>query len=255
MRVPAIVLGASLLLLASPALADEPAEASAPEAAAPEAAAPEAAAPMPTTPESKPEAPPEREHEPAFRSEGMRVGLDLGFARASGEAAGRLDQGSPSLIPLGADVSFRTSAKVLLGFHGHLGLASRSDCLGDSNCTARGYGLGTHVEAAFKAGGTFVPYIRYGIGWEMLHQSGAYKNGDAYVYRHAFDLVDLRFGGDFRLAKGEAGRATRLGPFVGMIAGIGIDEVSGGGRTSTSNREFGTGHIWFVVGARATIDP
>lgn len=223
MRLPAVVLGVSLLLLVSKARADEAAE-------------------------TRPEA------EPAVRSEGMRLGLDLGFARASGEAVDRLNQGSPSLVPLGADLSFRTSAKVLLGVHGMVGLASRSDCLGDTDCTARAYALGAHVEAAFSAGKTFVPYLRYGIGWEMLHQRGAYNNADAYLYRHALDLVDLRFGGDFRLAQREGGRTTRLGPFIGMTAGIAVDEVSGG-RSSSRDPEFGAGHIWFVVGARATIDP
>lgn len=226
MRVPAFLFVIPALLLASSARADEP--------------------------DSRTE--PDVKTEPAPRTDGMRIGLDLSFARSSGESVDRLNQGSPSLIPLGADVSFRTSAKVLLGFHGHVGLASRSDCLGDTECTARGYGLGTHVEAAFRAGGTFVPYLRYGIGWEMMHQSGAYKNADAYTYRHALDLVDLRFGGDFRLAQREDGRATRLGPFVGMIAGIALDEVSGA-RSSTRDPEFGSGHLWFVVGARATIDP
>jgi hypothetical protein len=223
MRISMILLGAALALSTSPALAEEPPE----RTSAPE---------------------------PAVRSEGIRAGIDLGFARASGEAADRLNQGSPSLIPFGAELSFRTSAKVLLGFHGHLGLASRSDCLGQSDCTARGYGLGTHVEAAFSAGKTFVPYIRYGIGWEMLHQSGAYNNAGAYTYRHALDLVDLRFGGDFRLSEREGGRTTRLGPFIGMIAGLALDEVSGG-HTSSRAPEFGAGHIWYVVGARATIDP
>lgn len=184
----------------------------------------------------------------------MRLGLDLSIARASGSAAARLNQGSPTLVPLGADLSFRTSAKVLLGFHGHLGLASRDDCAGDGACTARGYGLGVHIETALSGGRTFVPYLRYGVGWEMLHQSGAFRNDGAYTYRHALDLVDVRFGGDFRLAERTDGRTTRLGPFVGMIAGLALDEVSGG-RSFTTTEQFGAGHIWFLAGARGTIDP
>lgn len=223
MRISTILVSVSLWVSSSPALAAETVE--------------------------SPPAP-----EPAVRGEGMRAGIALGFARASGEAADRLNQGSPSLIPFLAELSFRTSAKVLLGFHGHVGLASRNDCLGQSDCTARSYGLGTHIEAAFSAGKAFVPYIAYGIGWEMLHQSGAYNIPGAYTYRHALDLVDLRFGGDFRLSEREGGRTTRLGPFIGMIAGLALGEVSGG-RSFSRDPEFGAGHIWYVVGARATIDP
>lgn len=156
------------------------------------------------------------------------------------------------MLPLGADVSWRTSQKVLLGFHGHVALASRDDCLGDTTCTGRGYGLGAHIEAAFGSSGTFIPYFRYGLGWEMIHQMGAYRNADAYRYRHAFDLLDVRFGGDFVLARGDAGRTTRLGPFVGMIAGLTLDEVSSG--RASREPDFGSGHIWFVIGARGTMD-
>ena len=53
------------------------------------------------------------------RDEGMRLALELGFWSASGEDPARMNAGSPSLIPLGADVSWHTSRRVLLGFHGH----------------------------------------------------------------------------------------------------------------------------------------
>lgn len=204
------------------------------------------------------DAPPASESEPSpqatARASGMRLALDLSFARAAGDLAGRLNAGSPSLIPIGADVSWRTSKKFLLGLHGFAALASRDNCLGDTGCTAQDYGLGAHFEHAFTVGTTFVPYLRYGVGWEMLHQSGMYKNGDAYVYRHALDLIDARLGGDFVLARREDGRATRIGPFIGMIAGLDFHEIRGG-TTSTSSIGGESGHVWFLVGARATMDP
>lgn len=190
--------------------------------------------------------------EEAPRSEGMRLSLDLGFWRALGTATDRTNAGSPSLIPIGADVSWRTSQRVLLGAHGHVGLASRDDCLGDTGCTGRGYGLGVHAELAFAASRWFVPYFRYSIGWEMIHQSAAFRNADAYRYRHGFDVLDVRFGGDFVVARGAEGRTTRVGPFLGMIVGLGIDEVSSG--RGTREPEFGSGHTWFVMGARGTTD-
>src|SRR5688500_7134879 len=104
---------------------EAPAEPAPSEPTAP--AQPTQAAPPPPPPEGP-------------RSEGMRLGLDLGFWRSSGEEPTRLNAGSPSLIPLGADVSWRTSRRVLLGVHGHAALASRDDCLGDTDCTGRGYG-------------------------------------------------------------------------------------------------------------------
>lgn len=180
----------------------------------------------------------------------MRLGLELGFWRASGEDSGRINAGSPSLIPIGADVSWRTSKRVLLGFHGHAGLASRNDCLGDTECTGRGYGLGAHVELAFGSGPTFIPYFRYAVGWQMLHLMSAYRNAEAYRYRHAVDLLDVRFGGDFVVARGSDARTTRIGPFAGMNVGYAVAEVTSfGGPDATLG-----GHVWFVIGARGTTD-
>ena len=184
------------------------------------------------------------------RSEGMRLGLDLGFWRASGQDASRVNAGSPSLIPIGADVSWRTSRKVLLGVHGHAGLASRDDCLGETSCSARGYGLGVHAEVAFWSTGFFIPYFRYGLGWQVVHHLGAYNNEDAYRYRHAFDLLDVRFGGDFVVARAAAGRTTRIGPFAGMNVGFGLDEAS---NTVARGQGLG-GHVWFLFGVRGTTD-
>lgn len=233
MRVVACSLVFASLLVTGTALAeDEPVE----------------SAPAETTPAQPAPAPPPE----GPRSEGLRLALDVGFWRASGSDSEQMNAGSPSLLPIGADVSWRTSRKVLLGFHGHAGLASRDDCLGDTVCTGRAYGLGAHVEAAFTAGGSFVPWFRYGLGWEMVHQLGAYRSDDAYRYRHAFDLIDVRFGGDFVVARGSGGRTTRIGPFAGMIVGLGVDEVSNG--RASRDPDFGSGHVWFSIGARGTTD-
>lgn len=180
----------------------------------------------------------------------MRLALDLSFWRASGEDSSRVNAGSPSLVPVGADASWRTSRRVLLGVHGHAGLASRDDCLGETSCTGRGYGLGAHVELAFGSSRLFIPYFRYGLGWQVIHHLGAYKNEDAYRYRHALDLIDVRFGGDFVVARGAEGRTTRIGPFVGMNVGIGLDQA-----TNTAARGQGLGgHLWILLGVRGTID-
>jgi len=230
MRVSALAFTLSTLLVASTASAqDEP-------------------APAPAEPtEAKPaEAPPPAEMPKAeVKTGGLRLGLDLSYARSTGEASDRVTAHSPGMIPLGADVSFRLSPRVLLGGHGHIGLASRDDCLGDSSCTARTYALGAHVEAAFVSHGFFVPWIRYGIGWEMLNQRGMYKNDDGYRYAHGLDLLDLRFGGDFRVSD-----ATRIGPFVGMIAGLGLHED----RAPSAERSLNSGHVWFTIGARGNFE-
>lgn len=252
MRPLAILLGASILIAPLPAFAQDAPEAepstSDPPEAAPSRVPEPAPAPAPA-PETVPEAP--KPAATTLRDEGMRLALELSFWRANGEESARVNAGSPSLIPLGADVSWRTSRKVLLGFHGHAALASRDDCLGDTDCTGRGYGLGAHIEAAFGSSASFIPYFRYGLGWEMVHQMGAYKNSDAYRYRHALDLLDVRFGGDFVVSRGEAGRTTRIGPFVGMIVGLSVDEVSSG---RGPEPEHGAGHIWFSIGLRGTSD-
>ena len=161
-----------------------------------------------------------------------------------------MNAGSPSLIPIGADVSWRTSKKVLLGVHGHAGLASRNDCLGDTSCTGRGYGLGGHIEVAFTSTGIFIPYFRYAFGWQVIHHLGRFQNEDAYRYRHAIDLLDVRFGGDFVVARGREGRTTRIGPFAGMNVGVGVDEAP---ETAARGQGLG-GHLWFVLGVRGTTD-
>lgn len=181
------------------------------------------------------------------RSEGLRLGLDAGFWRSSVDSPDRTNAGSPSLIPIGADASWRMSRRVLVGAHGHIALASRDDCLGDTECTGRGYGLGAHVEIALGSSRWFIPWFRYAMGWEMLHQT------DAYRYRHAIDVLDVRFGGDFVVARGAGGRTTRIGPLlVGMIVGLALDEVSSG--RGFNEPSFGSGHTWFVLGARGTTD-
>jgi hypothetical protein len=246
----------ALVFVAAALAQEEPTEATPPASSPPEPAAEQRGEPPPVAQEppppiaEEPKAPPPPPPTETFRSEGMRLALDLGFWRSSGTDPGRTNAGSPSLIPIGAAVSWHTSRRVLLGVHGHAGLASRDDCLGDTSCTGRGYGLGAHIEAAFGSSPTFIPYFRYSLGWEMVHHLGAFKNGDAYRYRHAFDILDVRFGGDFVVARGSAGRTTRIGPFVGMIVGVGIDEVPESARRGVGPE----GHVWFNIGARGTTD-
>lgn len=231
MRFSTLGLALSTLLVAMPALAqDEPAPPEATPAEQPKPAETPAATEAPKV---------------DVKTGGVRLGLDLSYARSTGEAADRVSAHSPGMIPLGADVSFRMSPRLLLGAHGHIGLASRDDCLGDSSCTARTYGLGAHFEAAFVSQGFFVPWIRYGIGWEILNQRGMYKNEDGYRWAQGLDLLDLRFGGDFRISE-----ATRIGPFVGMIAGLGLHED----RAPAAERTLNSGHVWFSIGARGNFD-
>lgn len=252
---------AAILLCATPSSADEPAAPAAPADAPPEPAAP--VAPIASAPAITPDTPADA---PAIgadtrRGEGIRLGLELGFQRAFSGATDRLNAGSPSLIPLGAELSFRTSPSLLLGFHGYAALASRDDCIAADSCRARGYGFGGHVEHPLGRGRSFVPYIRYAAGYELLYQGGAPLDREGHLYRSAFDFIDLRVGGDFIVAHGSAGKTTRIGAYVGFVGGFllsqsGVSHVNGSGNQPRDvNRDSGSAHLWFAMGLRGNLDP
>jgi hypothetical protein len=258
---------ASLLLAAAPALADEPAAAStdpppatttAPDAPTPEPPAPEPPAPASLPPPLPPRdadkpAPPSDE---ASRDGGIRLALDLGFQRAFDGAEDRLNAGTPTLLPIGADVSFRTSKTFMVGAHGYAAMASRDDCISADSCRARGYGFGAHVEGMLGRGPSWVIWIRYGIGY----QGGRPLDPAGHVFRDAVDLVDLRVGADFTIHRRDQGKSARIGPFIGLVAGTlvnqtGVTHPSGGGQPRNLDRDMGSAHAWFTAGVRATLDP
>jgi hypothetical protein len=198
---------------------------------------------------------------PLFRDEGLVLGLDFGFGRSIGDAVDRLNAGSPTQLPVGISGSFRTSQKVMFGMHAHAALASREDCTtsGGTNCTARDYGIGAHVETALGTPGpTVVPWFRYGVGWEMLYRGGFAGYNDAYAYRHALKLIDARFGADFVVHRSESGKTTRIGPFLGLVTGVTVGDYgsyNAGGLRADLDRPNGDVHFWFLLGLRATTDP
>src|SRR5262249_37017223 len=114
MRFSTLGLALSTLLVASPAFAqDEPAQPEATPEATPAEAKP-AETPVAPVPPEMPKT--------QVKTGGFRLGLDLSYARSTGEAADRVSAHSPGMIPLGADASFRMSPRLLLGAHGHIGL-------------------------------------------------------------------------------------------------------------------------------------
>lgn len=235
---------------ASPALADEEPEAPPPAPPAPV----EAPAPAPTAAEAPAPAPaPANEAGP--RDHGVRLGLDLSYARAtSSDSFDSFANGSPSQLPIGVDLSFRNGTKTLLGLHAHVGLASRDDCRGTGSCSARTYGGGGHIEALFREGTGFVPWFRYGFGMEVLHQSGgtAVPNGPG-VTRWGIDFADMRLGGDFVLSRNAEGKTWRLGPFVG--ADLGIVSSEDRGSNTGAGAPAGTAFVFLSIGVRGTLEP
>ena len=272
-----------MLLAATSARADEPTPAAPPPTAAPTDAAPPAPAPAPalapapapasapasaslemstssSTPADSPADAPTTEGE-TRRAEGVRLGLELGFARAFDGAPDRLNAGSPTLLPIGADVSFRTSPSLLLGFHGYAALASRDDCISVDSCRARAYGFGGHIESPLSKGKSLVPYIRYGVGYELLYQGGAPLDPGGHLYRGAFDFLDLRLGADLIATRGSEGKTGRIGMYAGLVGGVltsqtGLSHLNGsGGSPRDLERNSGSAHLWFAMGFRGTLDP
>jgi len=254
----------SVLVATGSARADETDVAPAP-AADPAPATPAAPAPVDASPTSEaPTAPPDGEASapsppPArSRGEGFRLGLELGYQRAVDGNPDRLHAGSPSVLPLGVHVSYRTSAAVLLGVHASVGLASRDDCISRDSCRARAYAVGAHIETALGKGTSVVPWLRYGVGYELLYQGGLIGDARGHVYRSALDFLDLRFGVDFIARRGDAGKTMRIGPYVGMVAGAlvaqsGVSYASG--RPRDLDRDSGSAHAWMTLGVRGTLDP
>ncbi len=261
---------ASFFLATMPALADEPAPAPAPATpppADPPAPAPESA-PEPLAPAAAVTAPPPvdadkpvPDGDEASRPSGLRLALDLGFQRALDGANDRLNSGSPTLLPLGADISFRTSKTFLVGAHGYAALASRDDCISADSCRARGYGFGAHIEGMVKRGRSYVIWLRYGLGYEILYQGGLPLDPAGHTVKDAIDLIDFRVGADLTIHRGENGKTARIGPFAGLVAGTmvnqsGITSRDGSGNEPKNlNRDSGSAHVWFALGVRATLDP
>ena len=196
------------------------------------------------------------------RAEGIRLGLELGYARAFSGSEDRLNAGSPSLIPLGVSLSFRTSPSLLLGLHGYAALASRDDCIGVDSCRARAYAFGAHIETPLGRGPSFIPWLRYAVNYEILYQGGAPLDAAGHVYRGAFDFFDLRVGGDFVVHRGSQGKTARIGPYAGLVGGVltnqtGFSNVNGSSGVQPRNleRSSGSAHLWFSIGVRGTIDP
>ncbi|MEA2751914.1 MAG: hypothetical protein QOI41_6057 [Myxococcales bacterium] len=254
---------------AAPAAAPAtPAPAALPPVAPPPIAAPAPVAPAPSqlstsssTPSDAPADAPAREGD-TRRAEGIRLGLELGFARAFDGAVDRLNAGSPTLLPIGADVSFRTSPSLLLGFHGYAALASRDDCISVDSCKARAYGFGGHIESPLGKGTSLIPYIRYGVGYEMLYHGGAPLDSGGHVYRSAFDFLDLRLGADFVATRGSAGKTGRIGGYAGLVGGVltgqsGVSHTNSGFGSSARSLDTSSGsaHLWFAMGIRGTLDP
>jgi hypothetical protein len=267
-----------------PALADEPTPAPTPAspAEAPAAAPAPAPAPVPApaeapAPVAEPPAPappvvapaaaeaekpaPDGDGDEASRPSGVRLALDLGFQRALDGAKDRLSNGSPTLLPLGADISFRTSKTFLVGAHGYAALASRDDCIAADSCRARGYGFGAHVEGMVKRGRSYAIWLRYGVGYEILYQGGLPLDPAGHMVKDAIDLVDFRVGADLTVHRGQDGKTARIGPFAGLVAGTmvnqsGITKQNGSGsQPKNLNRDSGSAHVWFALGVRATLDP
>jgi hypothetical protein len=192
------------------------------------------------------------------RAEGIRLGLALAYSRAFSGADDRLSSGSPSLIPLELAVSFRTSPSMLLGFNGYYGIASRDDCIKPDSCRARGYGFGGHIENVLGRGKSFVPFIRYGLGYEVLYHGGAPLDPAGHTYRGAFDFFDFRIGGDFIASQGDKGKTTRIGAYAGFVGGLMVNQTGvsyGQNARRDLDRSVGSAHLWFTVGLRATLDP
>ncbi len=251
---PALAALAAMTFLASSAAAQPDAPPAPPPDPEPPPAAPEATPPTPAPPPPKTEAPaPEA---PVARTEGLRLGLDLGYTRGTTARSDNVAAGTPSLLPLGLDLSLRTSKRVLLGLHGTAALGSRDDCLSSDHCTARDYTFGGHVEATFLEGRSIIPWFRYGISYEVLYHGGSVADGGSHQYRDALDILDARIGADYVLGRGEAGKTTRLGAYLGMITGVGVDRTgaTGGGR-NTGQDFTSAGHVWLGLGLRATLDP
>lgn len=272
---------ATLVFAAAPSLAGQPA----PDGAAPVTAPREPVSDPqmpPALPPSSPAPAPSATAEPATmpssgsadrandgsskpvdtrRGEGVRLALDLGFERAVDGAVDRLNANTPTLLPIGLDVSFRTSPSILLGVHGYAALASRDDCISADSCRGRGYGFGAHIESPLSRSQSFVPYIRYGMGYELVYQGGAPLDPGGHLFRGAFDMLDLRLGGDFIVSHGSEGKTARLGGFLGFTGGFlvsqsGVSHLNGsGGSPRDLDRSSGSPHLWFAMGVRGSLDP
>ena len=197
------------------------------------------------------------------RDHGVRLGLEFGYTRAASSSGSRLlTNGSPSVLPIGADLSFRIGAKTLAGLHGWVALASRDNCTSGDDCTARSYGVGAHVEAGLVHTEKFDLWFRYAAGLEILYQGGFATDGGGHLFRDAFDVADIRLGGDFVLSRDEEGKTIKIGPYVGANLGFLLSQSgsTGSGSNGFSNQQnldssSGDPHVWLSLGLRGTMDP
>lgn len=189
--------------------------------------------------------------------------MDLGFQRAVDGSQDRLNDGTPTILPLGLDLSFRSGPYTLLGVHGYAALGSRDDCISADSCRSRAYGFGGHIEHPLGRSVKFAPWIRYGAGYELVYHGGAPLDDGGHRFRGAIDLLDLRFGGDFIVSRNaQTKKSIRVGGYLGLVGGVlvsqsGVSHQSTFGTVQTKSLDSHTsaGHLWVGMGLRATLDP
>jgi len=232
MRFSSLGLAFSALLLARPTFAQE----------------------EPAPPEEKPTAEPQKPAEAPAAAEmpkadvktgGLRLGLDLSYARSTGEASDRVS------APLARNDPSRRGREL-----SNEPEAAPRRARTHRPCVARRLSRrlelhGAHVRARrpLRSRVRLARVLRsMDPLWDRL--------GDPESARHVQERRRLSLGagprsprpavrGDFRVSD-----ATRIGPFVGMIAGLGLHED----RAPAAERTLNSGHVWFSIGARGNFD-
>jgi hypothetical protein len=169
----------------------------------------------------------------------LSAGLPLGKI-ASGTLSGDLSDSIKVLIPLQLDLGYRVNGTFTVGGYFAYGYAVTKGCDPGSSCSATDTRVGLQGTMRFPSGGSFVPWVGLGLGYEWL----TLKQDSQSASVKGWEFLNLQVGGSF-LASPEFG----IGPFASFsVARYGEIEY-GGVSVDIPDTAF---HEWLQIGVRGT---
>lgn len=223
-RVPVL----TLLLVSSPALADEP--------------------PPPPPPPPPPG---------TASATGAGIGLVLGVRAGYTVPFGALDDKSkdiresvPGGFPIVADIGIRPFGQYL-GVYSQVSPMLVSNCYSGVSCSALLVRAGITAEWHLAPRSWLDPYIGYSFGYEYLGLSASKSGMTAKGSAESIEFAGITLGATMRLF----GSQFRLGPYATMSFSKTIrEDVAATGMSGSSTDVPGGMHQWLSFGARGSFD-
>jgi hypothetical protein len=189
---------------------------------------------------------------------GFQMALSTGYAFALGSADGTISQSAfvSGQVPVLLEIGGKLFEPLFLGVYLGAGFGTAGGAL-SSTCATTGVSCSSRTIRGGLEGiwyilpaARFDPYVGLGFGVESTTVTTSSRAMTASLAAFGVE-VPVIFGADYRL-----NRFIGFGPYVDLAVGSYQDIVVHGSSSSLSG-ELGdkTTHVWFILGARATLFP